>query len=360
ATPVQFYVGKDYYVGAYKALRNGAANMDVLVAMGSSVAYFYSIPIALGIKGLGEHVYFETAAIIITLIVLGKLLEARAKGRTSEAIKKLIGLQPRTARVVRDGIEVDVPISEVRLGDLVIVRPGEKFPVDGVVKEGISSVDESMLTGESLPVSKSPGEMVIGATLNKNGLLKFEATRIGKQTALAQIIKLVEQAQGSKAPIQAIVDQVAAVFVPAVIILAILTFGVWYAVDGDFTHALIRTIAVLVIACPCAMGLATPTAIMVGVGKGAENGILFKNSRSLESAHKLQAIVLDKTGTITKGEPTVTDIVLSENTQMDKNRVLALAASAERGSEHPLGEAIVQAAQNLGLTLFDPQQFEAI
>ncbi len=360
ATPVQFYVGKDYYVGAYKALRNGAANMDVLVAMGSSVAYFYSIPIALGIEGLGEHVYFETAAIIITLIVLGKLLEARAKGRTSEAIKKLIGLQPRTARVVREGIEVDVPISEVRLGDLVIVRPGEKFPVDGVVKEGISSVDESMLTGESLPVSKSPGEMVIGATLNKNGLLKFEATRIGKQTALAQIIKLVEQAQGSKAPIQAIVDQVAAVFVPAVIALALVTFGVWYAVDGDFTHALIRTIAVLVIACPCAMGLATPTAIMVGVGKGAENGILFKNSRSLESAHKLQAIVLDKTGTITKGEPTVTDIVLSENTQMDKNRVLALAASAERGSEHPLGEAIVQAAQNQGLALSEPQQFEAI
>lgn len=360
ATPVQFYVGKDYYVGAYKALRNGAANMDVLVAMGSSVAYFYSIPIALGIEGLGEHVYFETAAIIITLIVLGKLLEARAKGRTSEAIKKLIGLQPKTALVVRGGIELDVPISEVRLGDLVIVRPGEKFPVDGVVKEGSSSVDESMLTGESLPVSKSPGEMVIGATLNKNGLLKFEATRIGKQTALAQIIKLVEQAQGSKAPIQAIVDQVAAVFVPAVIVLAILTFGVWYAIDGDFTHALIRTISVLVIACPCAMGLATPTAIMVGVGKGAENGILFKNSRSLESAHKLQAIVLDKTGTITKGEPTVTDIVLSENTQMDKDRVLALAASAERGSEHPLGEAIVQAAQNLGLTLFDPQQFEAI
>lgn len=360
ATPVQFYVGKDYYVGAYKALRNGAANMDVLVAMGSSVAYFYSIPIALGIEGLGEHVYFETAAIIITLIVLGKLLEARAKGRTSEAIKKLIGLQPRTARVVRGEIELDVPISEVHLGDLVIVRPGEKIPVDGVVKEGVSSVDESMLTGESLPVSKAPGEMVIGATLNKNGLLKFEATRIGKQTALAQIIKLVEQAQGSKAPIQAIVDQVAAVFVPAVIVLAILTFGVWYAVDGDFTHALIRTIAVLVIACPCAMGLATPTAIMVGVGKGAENGILFKNSRSLESAHKLQAIVLDKTGTITKGEPTVTDIILSENALVDKNRVLTLAASAERGSEHPLGEAIVQAAQNQGLALSEPQQFEAI
>lgn len=360
ATPVQFYVGKDYYVGAYKSLRNGAANMDVLVAMGSSVAYFYSIPIALGVKGLGEHVYFETAAIIITLIVLGKLLEARAKGRTSEAIKKLIGLQPRTARVVRDGIELDVPIGDVRLGDLVIVRPGEKIPVDGVVKEGHSSVDESMLTGESLPVSKSPGEMVIGATLNKNGLLKFEATRIGKQTALAQIIKLVEQAQGSKAPIQAIVDKVAAVFVPAVIILALLTFGVWYAVDGDFTHALIRTIAVLVIACPCAMGLATPTAIMVGVGKGAENGILFKNSRSLESAHKLQAIVLDKTGTITKGEPTVTDITLSESTPLDKNRVLMLAASAERGSEHPLGEAIVQAAQNQALALVDPKQFEAI
>ncbi len=360
ATPVQFYVGKDYYIGAYKSLRNGVANMDVLVAMGSSVAYFYSIPIALGVEGLGEHVYFETAAIIITLIVLGKLLEARAKGRTSEAIKKLIGLQPRTARVLRNGVEVDIPISEVRLGDLVTVRPGEKIPVDGVVREGSSSVDESMLTGESLPVSKTPGEMVIGATLNKNGLLKFEATRIGKQTALAQIIKLVEQAQGSKAPIQAIVDKVAAVFVPAVIVLAIFTFGAWYAIDGDFTHALIRTIAVLVIACPCAMGLATPTAIMVGVGKGAENGILFKNSRSLESAHKLQAIVLDKTGTITKGEPTITDIILPESALLDKNRVLTLAASAERGSEHPLGEAIVQAAQTQGLTLIDPQKFEAI
>lgn len=360
ATPVQFYVGWDYYVGAYKAIRNGAANMDVLVAMGSSAAYFYSIPIALGIKGLGEHVYFETAAIIITLIVLGKVLEARAKGRTSEAIKKLIGLQPRTARVIRGDIEYDVPISEVRVGDMVLVRPGEKIPVDGIVKEGSSSVDESMLTGESLPVSKQAGDMVIGATLNKNGLLKFEATRVGKQTALAQIIKLVEQAQGSKAPIQAVVDKVAAIFVPAVIVLALLTFGIWWAAEGDFTHALIRTIAVLVIACPCAMGLATPTAIMVGVGKGAENGILFKNSRALENAHQLQAIVLDKTGTITKGEPTVTDILLSKTTALDKNRVLAIAASAERGSEHPLGEAIVHAAQNQGLSLSEPQGFEAI
>ncbi len=360
ATPVQFYVGWDYYVGAYKSIRNGAANMDVLVAMGSSAAYFYSIPITLGVTGLGHHVYFETAAVIITLIVLGKVLEARAKGRTSEAIKKLIGLQPRTARVLRDGAEQDIPINQVRHGDVVIVRPGEKIPVDGVVVEGHSAVDESMLTGEPLPVNKKAGDSVTGATLNKNGLLKFEATRVGKETALAQIIRLVEQAQGSKAPIQAVVDRVAAVFVPVVLGVATLTFVMWLIGTGDLTASVIRTIAVLVIACPCAMGLATPTAIMVGVGKGAENGILFKNSRALERAHRLQAVVLDKTGTITRGEPAVVEIVLSEAAHMDDEQVLLLAGSAERGSEHPLGEAVVQAARDRNLPLVDPQQFEAI
>ena len=262
ATPVQFYVGWDYYVGAYKSLRNGSANMDVLVAMGSSVAYFYSvallIALSLGSEALGVHVYFETAAVIITLIVLGKLLEVRAKGRTSEAIKKLMGLQPKTARIVRDGAELDIPIAEVQRGDVVIVRPGEKIPVDGTVVEGHSSVDESMITGESLPVEKQPGDSVTGATINRQGLLRFEATRVGKETALAQIIKLVEQAQGSRAPIQRVVDRVAAWFVPAVIGLALLTFVVWLAMGAGFVPALLRLIAVLVIACPCAMGLATP------------------------------------------------------------------------------------------------------
>ena len=280
ALPVQFYVGWQYYVGAYKALRNKSANMDVLIVMGSSAAFFYSLPITFGL--LAGHVYYETAAVIITLIKLGKLLEARAKGRTSEAIKKLMGLRAKTARVVRAGLEVEVPIDDVRVGDIVLVRPGEKIPVDGVVVEGRSAVDESMLTGESLPVEKKPGEAVIGATLNKLGLLKFEATKVGKETALAQIIKLVEDAQGSKAPIQKLADQVSAVFVPIVIAIAAVTFMGWYflapQVDDQFTRALINMVAVLVIACPCAMGLATPTAVMVGTGKGAELGVLFKTS----------------------------------------------------------------------------------
>ena len=365
ATPVQFYVGWDYYVGAYKSLRNRSANMDVLVAMGSSVAYFYSIAVlialTLGSMALGHHVYFETSAMIITLIVLGKLMEARAKGRTSEAIKKLIGLQAKTARVVRDEQELDIPIAEVMQGDLVIVRPGEKVPVDGVVVDGRSTLDESMITGESLPVDKTVGDAVIGATINKQGLLKFEATKVGKQTALAQIIKLVEQAQGSKAPIQRVVDQVAAYFVPFVIGAAVLTFIVWYLVTGDFVAALIRLTAVLVIACPCAMGLATPTSIMVGVGKGAEHGILFKNSAALEQVHKLNAIVLDKTGTLTKGQPSVTDVIISDSALRTPHaEFLRLAASAERGSEHPLGEAIVRAANEQGLSLSQPTDFEGI
>ncbi len=370
ATPVQFYVGWDYYTGGYKSLRNGSANMDVLVAMGSSAAYFYSVVVmvtlSLGSAALGEHVYFETSAVIITLIVLGKLLEARAKGRTSEAIKKLMGLRAKTARVVRNGTEEDIPIEEVVTGDIIIVRPGEKIPVDGRVVEGRSAIDESMITGESLPVDKGPGDEVIGATINKQGLLKFEATKVGKETALAQIIKLVEQAQGSRAPIQRLVDQVAAYFVPFVIGVAVLTFLIWLASGAGFTPALIRTIAVLVIACPCAMGLATPTSIMVGVGKGAEQGILFKNSAALEQAHKVTAVVLDKTGTITKGELSVTDIVLSDSGSRfsdlarSESALLQLAASAERGSEHPLGEAIVRQAEEQGLALSTPAAFEAI
>ena len=395
ATPVQFYVGKDYYTGAYKSLRNGSANMDVLVAMGTTVAYFYSLAVLIATTffnsdRLGTGVYFETAAAIITLIVLGKLLEARAKGQTSEAIKKLMGLQAKTARVVRNGKELDIPIAEVVQGDTVIVRPGEKVPVDGVVLEGHSTIDESMLTGESMPVEKEVGDEVIGATINKQGMIKFEATKVGKETALAQIIKLVEQAQGSKAPIQKQVDRIAAWFVPAVIIIAALTFIVWYAATGDIVAATLRVVAVLVIACPCAMGLATPTSIMVGVGKGAEYGILFKNSTALEYAHKLNAIVLDKTGTITKGEPAVTDVVTAKQFAVNgraasstpgglangnqaaagggvlvadyspADYLLHLAASAERGSEHPLGEAIVRAAQEKELPLSEPTDFEGI
>ncbi|MEE9514334.1 MAG: heavy metal translocating P-type ATPase [Anaerolineales bacterium] len=364
ATPVQFYVGWQYYDGAYKALRNKSANMDVLIAMGSSAAYFYSIPVMLGL--IDGHVYFETSAVIITLIVLGKFLEARAKGRTSEAIKKLLGLQARTARIVRDGQEIDIPIEEVEVGDIVVVRPGEKFPVDGVVIEGKTSVDESMLTGESLPVGKGPGDPVIGATVNKLGRIKFEALKIGRDTALAQIIRLVEEAQGSKAPIQRMADQVSSVFVPVVIGIALITFLAWYYLVSPpvgeisiFTRALINTVAVLVIACPCAMGLATPTAVMVGTGKGANMGILFKSSAALERAGSLTTVILDKTGTITRGQPTVTDIIVNGWEGGDRD-LLKLAASAERGSEHPLGEAIVEAASDQDIPLNEPDGFKAI
>jgi Cu+-exporting ATPase len=364
ATPVQFYVGWQYYVGAYKALRNRSANMDVLIALGSSAAFFYSLPITFG--WLAGHVYFETAAVIITLIKLGKFLEARAKGRTSEAIKKLMGLRARSARVVRNGVESEVPVDDVRVGDLVLVRPGEKIAVDGVVIEGRSTVDESMLTGESLPVEKKPGDALIGATLNKLGLLKFEATRVGKETALAQIIRLVEEAQGSKAPIQKLADQVSAIFVPAVIVIAALTFLGWYffgpplPVNADinsFTRALINMVAVLVIACPCAMGLATPTAVMVGAGKGAELGILFRSSEALERAGKVGVVVLDKTGTITRGQPAVTDI--HTDGSLAEDQLLSLAAAVEKGSEHPLGEAIWAEATTRGLALSEPQGFLA-
>jgi len=359
ATPVQFYTGWDYYVGGFKSLRHGSANMDVLVAMGSSVAYVYSIVVMLG--WVDGHVYFETSALIITLIKLGKMLEARAKGRTSEAIKRLMGLRPKTARVIRDGTEVEMPVAQVAVGDLVVVRPGERLPVDGVVVEGHSAVDESMLTGESLPVDKKPGDQVIGATINKQGLLKFEATQVGAQTALAQIVRLVEEAQGSKAPIQRLADRVSSVFVPAVIAIALVVFLAWWVfTPAGFTAAMIRLVAVLVIACPCALGLATPTAIMVGTGKGAEKGVLFKNSEALERAHQLQVVVLDKTGTITTGEPSVTDVMAATNGRLSDDQVLRLAASAERGSEHPLGQAVVQAAQARGLALSDVEGFEAV
>jgi len=366
ATPVQFYVGWQYYVGGYKALRNGAANMDVLVALGSSVAYVYSVAVLLGL--LPGHVYFETSAVIITLIRVGKFLEARAKGRTSEAIKKLMSLQAKTARIVRNGQEMEIPVEEVLVGDLVLVRPGEKIPVDGVVVEGRSAVDESMLTGESLPVEKGPGDPVIGATLNKLGLLKFEATKVGRETALAQIIRLVEEAQGSKAPIQKMADQVSAVFVPMVIAIAVLTFLGWYFLApppadpavSQFTRALINMVAVLVIACPCAMGLATPTAVMVGTGKGAEMGILFKSSEALERAGRVDTVVLDKTGTITRGQPAVTDIITAPQSGWTADEVLRLAASVEQGSEHPLGEAIWAEAGNRGLALSEAAAFQAV
>ncbi|MDR3575268.1 MAG: heavy metal translocating P-type ATPase [Anaerolineaceae bacterium] len=365
ATPVQFYVGAQYYVGAYKALRNKSANMDVLIALGSSTAYFYSLPVVFGL--LSGHVYLETAAVIITLIRLGKFLEARAKGRTSEAIKKLMSLQARVAHIQRDNLDLDVPVDEVRIGDIVLVRPGEKIPVDGVITEGRTAVDESMLTGESVPVEKSPGDKIIGATLNKQGFIKFEATRVGRETALAQIVKLVEEAQGSKAPIQHLADQVSAVFVPAVIGIAALTFLVWFflvpapaagAGISAFTRALINTVAVLVIACPCAMGLATPTAIMVGTGKGAEIGILFRSGESLERAGNVKIIVLDKTGTITRGQPQVTNVIAT-GFAAGETELLRLAASVEKGSEHPLGEALVAEAGNRSLVLSDPQGFKA-
>jgi Cu+-exporting ATPase len=354
ALPVQFYSGRGFYVHAWRALRARTANMDTLIALGSSAAFFYSA--ALLAFNLSGHVYFETAAVIIVLILVGKYLEARAKSQTSAAIRALIGLQPKTARVLRGGAEIEAPLAEVRVGDIVVVRPGEKVPVDGVITSGQSSLDESMLTGESMPVQKRVGDAVIGATLNRTGSFQFRATRVGKDTALAQIVKLVQEAQGSKAPVQRLVDQVSAVFVPVVIGIALLTFTVWYLVSGDFTQAMMFAVAVLVIACPCALGLATPTAIMVGTGAGAEHGILIKNAEALERASSLTTVVFDKTGTITEGQPAVTDVVAS----IADDEVLRLAASVERGSEHPLGEAIVRAAQERGLTLEQPQEFEAL
>ena len=362
ATPIQFIIGFRFYKHAFYALRAKSANMDVLIAMGTSAAYFFSIynaffqPMKEGV--LMKDLYFEAAAVIITLILLGKYLEAVAKGKTSEAIKKLMGLQAKTARVIRNGAEEDIPIEDVEVGDVVVVRPGEKVPVDGKMIEGNSSLDESMLTGESLPVEKKAGDYVIGATINKFGTFKFEATKIGKDTALSQIIKMVEDAQGSKAPIQKIADQVSGIFVPVVIGIAVLTFLIWYLAIGNFTMGIVSAVAILVIACPCALGLATPTAIMVGTGKGAENGILFKGGEHLEIAYKVNAVVLDKTGTITKGKPDVTDVTTLG--QLSSSEVLRLAAIAEKNSEHPLGAAIYEKGKKDFGNLPDPDEFEAI
>jgi len=364
ATPVQFYLGRDFYVSAWKAARNRTANMDTLVALGSSVAYFYSAAVL--IFGIDSPVYFETAAMILTFIVIGKYLEARAKGRASAAIRELMSLQPDMAIVLRAGQEQEVPVSEVQVGDIVVVRPGGRVPVDGVVVSGYSSVDESMVTGESIPVEKAEGDEVIGGTMNKMGAFQFKATRVGSETALAQIVRLVQEAQGSKAPVQRLADQVAGVFVPVVITLAVLTFVAWYFVGGvGFTQALVFMTAVLLIACPCAMGLATPTAVMAGTGVGAENGILIKTAESLERAGKLDTIVLDKTGTITRGEPEVTDIVFSDEWLALRDGtaeadLLRLAASAERGSEHPLGEAIVRRAEETQIELIKIDAFNAV
>ncbi|WP_250123303.1 heavy metal translocating P-type ATPase [Chroococcidiopsis sp. CCMEE 29] len=365
-TPIQFWSGESFYQGAWKAFKRHTATMDTLVALGTSAAYFYSLfptfyPGWFRAQGLEPAVYYEISAIVITLILLGRLLENRAKGQTSEAIRQLIGLQARDARVIRNGIEMDIPIQEVRIDDVILVRPGEKIPVDGEVIEGTSTIDEAMVTGESLPAKKQPGDEVIGATINKTGSFKFRATRVGKDTFLAQIVKLVQQAQGSKAPIQQLADRVTGWFVPAVIAIAIATFVIWFNFMGNLTLALITTVGVLIIACPCALGLATPTSIMVGTGKGAENGILIKGADSLELAHKIRTIVLDKTGTITQGKPTVTDFVTVDGTANGNElKLLQLAAAVERQSEHPLAEAVVRYAQSQQVNLVEVQNFEAI
>ncbi len=364
ATPVQFWPGLTFYRAALRAARHGTADMNTLIAVGTTAAYFYSVtatffPSFISGAGLKLAVYYDASATIIALILLGRFLEARAKGRTSEAIRRLMGLQARTARVVRDGREVEVPVEEVRVGDLVAVRPGEKIPVDGVVEEGRSSVDESMLTGEPLPVEKGHGDEVTGATLNTTGFFRFRVTRVGSDTVLAQIVRLVEEAQGSKAPIQRLADRVAAVFVPAVIGVAAATFLVWLLAgpDPSFNFALLNFVAVLVIACPCALGLATPTAIMVGTGKGAEMGILIKGGEILERAGRLDMVVFDKTGTLTWGRPQVTDVLPVEGGSEEE--VLALAASVERGSEHPLAQTILQEAERRGLEPGEADGFRA-
>jgi Cu+-exporting ATPase len=378
AIPVQFWVGSRFYRGFFAALRHHSADMNTLIAVGTSAAFFYSLSVTLFpdfflSKGIPLAVYYDTAAVIITLIILGRYLEAKAKGETSEAIRKLMGLQAKTARVVRNGEEMDIPVEDVQIGDLVIVRPGEKIPVDGVIKEGRSAVDESMITGESIPVEKGEGDEVIGATINKTGTFKFEATKVGKDTVLSQIIKLVEEAQGSKAPIQRLADKISGIFVPIVIAIAVLSALTWFYLGGSilsgalldkylqitpFIFSMTIFIAVLIIACPCALGLATPTAIMVGTGKGAESGVLIRGGESLETAHKINTIILDKTGTLTKGEPSLTDVVSAKGWK--EKEVLRFAAIAERGSEHPLGEAIVKGAKDRGVELKDAEAFDAI
>ncbi|HDX9650719.1 heavy metal translocating P-type ATPase [Bacillus wiedmannii] len=363
ATPVQFIIGGQFYVGAYKALRNKSANMDVLVALGTSAAYFYSVYLSIRSIGSSEHMtdlYFETSAVLITLIILGKLFEAKAKGRSSEAIKKLMGLQAKTATVVRDGTEIKILIEEVIAGDIVYVKPGEKIPVDGEIVEGKSAIDESMLTGESIPVDKTIGDGVIGSTINKNGFLKVKATKVGRDTALAQIIKVVEEAQGSKAPIQRVADQISGIFVPVVVVIAIITFAVWmlFVTPGDFGGALEKMIAVLVIACPCALGLATPTSIMAGSGRSAEYGILFKGGEHLEATHRLDTVILDKTGTVTNGKPVLTDVIVADGFREEE--ILRLVGAAEKNSEHPLAEAIVEGIKEKKIDIPSSETFEAI
>ncbi|MEW9577413.1 heavy metal translocating P-type ATPase [Bacillus toyonensis] len=363
ATPVQFIIGGQFYIGAYKVLRNKSANMDVLVALGTSAAYFYSVYLSIQSIGSSEHMtdlYFETSAVLITLIILGKLFEAKAKGRSSEAIKKLMGLQAKTATVVRDGTEMKILIEEVVAGDIVYVKPGEKIPVDGEIVEGKSAIDESMLTGESIPVDKTIGDVVIGSTINKNGFLKVKATKVGRDTALAQIIKVVEEAQGSKAPIQRVADQISGIFVPVVVVIAIITFAVWmiFVTPGDFGGALEKMIAVLVIACPCALGLATPTSIMAGSGRSAEYGILFKGGEHLEATHRLDTVILDKTGTVTNGKPVLTDIIVADG--FHEEEILRLVGAAEKNSEHPLAEAIVEGIKEKKIDIPSSETFEAI
>jgi len=365
ATPVQFWAGWQFYKGAWGALKHRTADMNTLIAVGTSSAYFYSMiavlfPGFFTARGLEPHVYFDTAAIIIALILLGRFLEARARGGTSEAIKRLIGMQPKTALVIRDGSEVEIAVDEVEVGDVILVRPGERVPVDGIIRQGHSSIDESMITGESIPVEKRVGDEVIGATINKTGSFQFEATKVGTNTTLAQIIRLVEEAQGSKAPIQRLADVIASYFVPIVIGVAAATFIVWLRVGPEpaLTFALLNFVAVLIIACPCALGLATPTAIMVGTGKGAENGVLIRSGEALETSHKIKTVLVDKTGTLTRGEPKVTDVITAASSSREE--VLRLAASAERGSEHPLGEAIVRAASEEKLRLSPVSDFNAV
>ena len=364
--PVQFWCGYRFYLGAGKALKQGTATMDTLVALGTSAAYGYSVfatvfPRFFLDRGLMPEVYYETAAVVIALILLGQWFEHRARGQTSAAIRQLIGLQAKDARVIRNGQEISVAIAEVKVNDIVIVRPGEKIPVDGEVVSGGSTVDEAMVTGESVPVKKQPGDMVIGATINKTGSFKFKATRIGTDTVLAQIVRLVQDAQGSKAPIQRLADRVTGWFVPAVIAIAIITFIIWFVFVGNLSVALITTVGVLIIACPCALGLATPTSIMVGTGKGAEYGILIKDATSLELAHKLQTIVLDKTGTITEGKPTVTDFQTVKGTSdRAELQLLRLVAAVEHNSEHPLADAVVRYARLYSTKLLDSKDFAAV
>lgn len=361
-TPVQFLVGSQFYRGAWGALKHGQTNMNTLVVIGTSAAYLYSTAVTFAPQLFADRadVYYDVAAVITTFILLGRLMEARAKGRTGEAIRKLAGLRAKTARVVRGGEERDVAVEDVRVGDIVVVRPGEKIPVDGRVIGGESSVDESMISGEPMPVTKRPGDEVIGATINGSGSFRFLATRVGKDTALAQIIRMVEEAQGSKAPIQRLADRISGIFVPIVIAIAIATFLVWwfFGPEPAFTFAMLNFVAVLIIACPCALGLATPTSIMVGTGRGAEMGMLIKGGEVLEKAHRLTTVVLDKTGTLTRGRPEVTDVVVANG--LSEEELLRLVASAERGSEHPLGEAIVEGARRRGVDLAGAEGFRAV